>query len=185
MGTWSPRRERSDEQLLSHAHAHASIGAAATQDQIKNDLGGILIKNWAVFLPATVINIAYCPPELRVLFLNCVFFGALHRGTNAARLHLTSCAVAALWMPECCLVLCRCHFLLLTAVSLRDNGDGARRPPVTFFRLGRLPFAIPERRGGRMRRLPWEGFAVWGVVRRDRQWKKQSFVFMKKGSLPN
>ena len=22
-----------------------------------------------------------------------------------------------------------------------------------------------------MRRLPWEGFAVWGVVRRDRQWK--------------
>ena len=33
-----------------------------------------------------------------------------------------------------------------------------------------------------MRRLPWEGFAVWGVVRRDRQWKKQSFVFMKKGS---
>ena len=29
----------------------------------------------SVFLPATVINIAYCPPELRVLFLNCVFFG--------------------------------------------------------------------------------------------------------------
>jgi peroxisomal membrane protein 2 len=26
-------------------------------------------------LPATAINIAYCPPELRVLFLNCVFFG--------------------------------------------------------------------------------------------------------------
>ena len=25
-------------------------------------------------LPATVINLAYCPPELRVLFLNCVFF---------------------------------------------------------------------------------------------------------------
>jgi hypothetical protein len=24
---------------------------------VKNDLGGILIKNWSVFLPATVINI--------------------------------------------------------------------------------------------------------------------------------
>lgn len=43
--------------------------------QIKDELGGILVKNWSVFLPATVINIAYCPPELRVLFLNCVFFG--------------------------------------------------------------------------------------------------------------
>jgi len=43
--------------------------------QVQNDLGGILIKNWGVFLPATVINIAFCPPELRVLFLNTVFFG--------------------------------------------------------------------------------------------------------------
>merc|ERR1712238_540393 len=38
--------------------------------QVKNDLGGILVKNWGVFLPATVINQAFCPPELRVLFLN-------------------------------------------------------------------------------------------------------------------
>lgn len=43
--------------------------------QIKNELWSILLKNWAVFLPATVINISFCPPELRVLFLNCVFFG--------------------------------------------------------------------------------------------------------------
>merc|ERR1719424_84083 len=50
-------------------------GLAFVKDQIKNDLGGILIKNWSVFLPATAINIAFCPPELRVLFLNCVFFG--------------------------------------------------------------------------------------------------------------
>ena len=42
---------------------------------MKNDLGGILVKNWSVFLPATVINLGFCPPELRVLFLNCVFFG--------------------------------------------------------------------------------------------------------------
>ena len=50
-------------------------GAGFAQNQVKNDLAGILVKNWSVFLPATAINIAYCPPELRVLFLNCVFFG--------------------------------------------------------------------------------------------------------------
>ena len=49
-------------------------GLAFAKNQIQNDLGGILLKNWAVFLPATVINLAFCPPELRVLFLNCVFF---------------------------------------------------------------------------------------------------------------
>jgi peroxisomal membrane protein 2 len=50
-------------------------GLAYAKDQIANDLGGILIKNWSVFLPATVINLAFCPPPLRVLFLNTVFFG--------------------------------------------------------------------------------------------------------------
>ena len=45
------------------------------KNQVQNDLGGILIKNWRVFLPATAINLAFCPPELPVLFLNCVFFG--------------------------------------------------------------------------------------------------------------
>ena len=50
-------------------------GLAFAQNQIQTELKGILIKNWSIFIPATVINIAYCPPELRVLFLNCVFFG--------------------------------------------------------------------------------------------------------------
>jgi hypothetical protein len=50
-------------------------GLEFAKNQVVNDLGGILIKNWGVFLPATVINIAFCPPELRVLFLNTVFFG--------------------------------------------------------------------------------------------------------------
>ena len=50
-------------------------GVGFATNQVKNDLGGILVKNWSVFLPATVINIGFCPPELRVLFLNCVFFG--------------------------------------------------------------------------------------------------------------
>lgn len=49
-------------------------GLGYAKDQVRNELGGILLKNWSVFLPATVINLAYCPPELRVLFLNCVFF---------------------------------------------------------------------------------------------------------------
>lgn len=50
-------------------------GLAFARNQIQTELGGILLKNWTVFLPATVINLAFCPPELRVLFLNCVFFG--------------------------------------------------------------------------------------------------------------
>ena len=49
-------------------------GLAFAKDQVRTELGGILIKNWSVFLPATVINLGFCPPELRVLFLNCVFF---------------------------------------------------------------------------------------------------------------
>lgn len=50
-------------------------GLEFAKAQVQNDLGGILVKNWSVFLPATIINIAFCPPELRVLFLNTVFFG--------------------------------------------------------------------------------------------------------------
>ena len=45
-------------------------GVEYATNQVKTELGGILVKNWSVFLPATAINIAYCPPELRVLFLN-------------------------------------------------------------------------------------------------------------------
>jgi len=50
-------------------------GLEFAMNQIKTELPSILVKNWSVFLPATVINIGFCPPELRVLFLNCVFFG--------------------------------------------------------------------------------------------------------------
>ncbi|KAJ1462762.1 hypothetical protein M885DRAFT_505821 [Pelagophyceae sp. CCMP2097] len=49
-------------------------GIAAAGDQIQKELGQVLVKNWAVFIPATAINLAFCPPELRVLFLNAVFF---------------------------------------------------------------------------------------------------------------
>lgn len=43
--------------------------------QVETELGGILLKNWSVFLPATVVNLAFFPPQFRVLFLNCIFFG--------------------------------------------------------------------------------------------------------------
>lgn len=49
-------------------------GLAAARQQLNTELGQVLLKNWAVFLPATIINLAFCPPVLRVLFLNCVFF---------------------------------------------------------------------------------------------------------------
>lgn len=61
--------------ILGYFAAVEGKGVAAFKSQVQNDLGGILVKNWSVFLPATVINLAFCPPELRVLFLNCVFFG--------------------------------------------------------------------------------------------------------------
>ena len=32
-------------------------------------------KNWALWIPASAVNIAFCPPQLRVLFTNVVFFG--------------------------------------------------------------------------------------------------------------
>lgn len=34
----------------------------------------IFLKTGKLWVPATAINIAFCPPALRVLFLNCVFF---------------------------------------------------------------------------------------------------------------
>ena len=50
-------------------------GLGFAKEQVKTELGGILVKNWSVFLPATAINIAFLPNEYRVLFLNVVFFG--------------------------------------------------------------------------------------------------------------
>ena len=49
-------------------------GLNAGKRQIDEELFQVLLKNWAVFLPATIINLAFLPNELRVLFLNSVFF---------------------------------------------------------------------------------------------------------------
>lgn len=43
-------------------------------EQLKKDYGDTMQANWKLWVPATAVNIAFCPPVLRVLFLNCVFF---------------------------------------------------------------------------------------------------------------
>lgn len=48
--------------------------AEAIQKQLKNDYPETLVANWKLWVPATVINIGFVPPILRVLYLNCVFF---------------------------------------------------------------------------------------------------------------
>ena len=40
----------------------------------EKDLGPTILKNWLVFVPATFINLGFVPLELRVLFINVVFF---------------------------------------------------------------------------------------------------------------
>jgi peroxisomal membrane protein 2 len=42
--------------------------------QLDEDYTDTMVANWKLWVPATVVNIAFCPPILRVLFLNCVFF---------------------------------------------------------------------------------------------------------------
>lgn len=44
------------------------------KDQLDRDYKDTMLANWKLWVPATAINIAFCPPLLRVLFLNCVFF---------------------------------------------------------------------------------------------------------------
>ena len=42
--------------------------------QLDDDYVDTMLANWKLWVPATFVNIAFCPPILRVLFLNCVFF---------------------------------------------------------------------------------------------------------------
>jgi hypothetical protein len=42
--------------------------------QLERDYKDTMLANWKLWVPATFLNIAFCPPMLRVLFLNCVFF---------------------------------------------------------------------------------------------------------------
>jgi peroxisomal membrane protein 2 len=42
--------------------------------QLDDDYVDTMLANWKLWVPATAVNIAFCPPLLRVLFLNVVFF---------------------------------------------------------------------------------------------------------------
>lgn len=44
------------------------------KNQLDRDYKDTMLANWKLWVPATIVNIAFCPPMLRVLFLNCVFF---------------------------------------------------------------------------------------------------------------
>ena len=40
------------------------------REKLNQDYKSTMLANWGVFVPAAVVNLAFCPPELRVLFLN-------------------------------------------------------------------------------------------------------------------
>lgn len=44
------------------------------KEQLDDDYKDTMLANWKLWVPATMVNIAFCPPVLRVLFLNVVFF---------------------------------------------------------------------------------------------------------------
>ncbi|KAL7548485.1 hypothetical protein ACHAWF_011767 [Thalassiosira exigua] len=44
------------------------------KQQLDEDYVDTMLANWKLWVPATAVNIAFCPPILRVLFLNVVFF---------------------------------------------------------------------------------------------------------------
>lgn len=46
----------------------------AVKKQLDDDYADTMVANWKLWLPATVVNIAFVPPILRVLYLNVVFF---------------------------------------------------------------------------------------------------------------
>lgn len=47
---------------------------SSIKQQLDNDYKETIVANWKLWVPATVINIAFVPPILRVLYLNGVFF---------------------------------------------------------------------------------------------------------------
>lgn len=44
------------------------------KSQLDENYSDTMIANWKLWVPATMVNLAFCPPVLRVLFLNIVFF---------------------------------------------------------------------------------------------------------------
>ena len=48
--------------------------AEQIKSQLEDDYADTMVANWKLWVPATVINLAFVPPILRVLYLNVVFF---------------------------------------------------------------------------------------------------------------
>lgn len=48
--------------------------AESIKRQLDEDYKDTMVANWKLWVPATVVNLAFVPPMLRVLYLNCVFF---------------------------------------------------------------------------------------------------------------
>lgn len=48
--------------------------AESIKQQLEDDYADTMVANWKLWVPATVVNLAFVPPILRVLYLNCVFF---------------------------------------------------------------------------------------------------------------
>lgn len=43
-------------------------------DHMQRDYWTTMVANWKLWVPAVFVNLAFCPPELRVLYCNLVFF---------------------------------------------------------------------------------------------------------------
>lgn len=49
-------------------------GVDGVNAQLQDKYKDTIIANWKLWVPATCVNIAFVPPPLRVLYLNCVFY---------------------------------------------------------------------------------------------------------------
>lgn len=114
-------------------------GLGFAKDQVKNDLGGILVKNWSVFLPATFINLAYCPPELRVLFLNCT-----HGNRMSLRRPLRDRTCSAVCTRIHTHVRTHAHTSTVTEAQLLNASPPTLCDRRRLLRLGRLPLPLLE-----------------------------------------
>mmetsp|Transcript_38094 Transcript_38094/g.88647 ORF Transcript_38094/g.88647 Transcript_38094/m.88647 type:complete len:95 (-) Transcript_38094:625-909(-) len=49
-------------------------GIDGVNNQLKAQYKDTILANWKLWVPATCVNLAFVPPPLRVLYLNCVFY---------------------------------------------------------------------------------------------------------------
>lgn len=110
---------------------------ADIREQLDQDYKSTMLANWGVFVPAAVINLAFCPPELRVLFLNV-------RGEQGPG-WLLLCFVFA----QCCGLVPAVCFFHCSCLSLL--------PPAA---LGRVRLAFSQRAAIASRVVMWSTVAI-------------------------